>query len=388
MTTKRIGILTGGGDVPGLNAVVKSAVGRLVEGGCEVVGIRRGWAGLLHWSRETGADNSEWVRALDKVATRALDREGGTFLHTSRTNPALLSAERVPERLRALGRASDAAGRFDFTDEVVANVAALGLDALIAIGGDGTLSFARRLHQEGIAVVGVPKTMDNDVPGTDYCLGFSTAVTRAVALVNSLRTVAGSHERILVVEVFGRRSGEPCWMAAHLAGADRAVVAEVPFDAAAVARLAAADRRANPSRYAVVLISEGARPEGGEAFTRGRVDPAGNPRLGGVGQFLAREIERLERLRTLDQSLAYLLRAGLPDAFDLLVAKSFGQLAAELVLAGDAGKLAAVRGGRYAAVDLDRVGEPRKGLDVERFYDRAEYRPRIQHPIGLPVFLH
>jgi 6-phosphofructokinase 1 len=388
MTAKRVGILTGGGDVPGLNATIKSAVARLIDAGREVVGIRRGWAGLLHLDPARGLDDPEWLRPLDRIATRAIDREGGTFLHTSRTNPALLARERVPERLRSQLASIPGDGPVDFTDEAVRNVEALGLEALIAIGGDGTLSFARRLDQEGVAVVGVPKTMDNDVAGTDYCIGFSTAVTRAVALVNSLRTVAGSHERILVVEVFGRRSGEPCWMAAHLAGADRAVVAEVPFDPAAVAQLAARDRRENPSRYAVVLVSEGARAVGGEPFTRGRIDPAGNPRLGGVGEFLAREIERREGVRTLDQSLAYLLRAGVPDAFDLLVAKSFGQLAAELVLAGETGRLVAVEGGRYTAVPLARLGDTRPGLDVERFYDRAAYRPRIERLLDLPVFLH
>ena len=385
---KRVGILTGGGDVPGLNAVVKAAVARLSASGVEVIGVGRGWAGLLHASPEPGADNSEWLRPLDSRATRALDREGGTVLHTSRTNPSLLPQERVPERLRALRRSSDGTGLIDLTDQVLEVIAALGFDALIAIGGDGTLSFARRLHHEGVPVVAVPKTMDNDVPGTDYCLGFSTAVTRAVELINDLRTVAGSHERILIVEVFGRRSGEPCLMAAHLAGADRAVVAELPFEPDEVARRLAADRAANPSRYAVAVISEGARPLGGELFTRGAVDPAGNPKLGGVGDFLAHAVERATGTRTLAQSLGYILRAGLPDALDLLVAKCFGQMAAELLLEGSTGCMTAVVDGRYAAVDLGRLGPARSKIDLERFYDRREYRPRLEGLVGRPLFLH
>jgi len=389
-TPRRVGILTGGGDVPGLNAVIKSAALHLEEAGCEVLGIRRGWAGLLHASPEPGADNGEWIVPLDRRSTRAVDREGGTFLHTSRTNPALLPRHRVPERLRSRRRAGDGTGLVDFTDEVVANLAALKFDTLIAIGGDGTLSFARRLHQEGVPLVAVPKTMDNDVPGTDYCLGFSTAVTRTVELISSLRTVAGSHERILVVEVFGRRSGEPCLMAAHLSGADRAVIAEVPFEVEAVASLLARDRMESPSRYAVVVVSEGSRPVGGAAFTRGERerDPAGNPKLGGVGEFLAGGIERAAGIRTICQTLGYLLRAGRPDALDLLVAKSFGQLAAELVLAGETGKMAAVVEGRYAAADLGKVEPGRSKLDLERFYDRPQYRPRFTGLIGLPMFLH
>ncbi len=387
-TPRRVGILTGGGDVPGLNAVIQSAALHLEKAGCEVLGIRRGWAGLLHASPEPGADNGEWIVPLDRRSTRAVDREGGTFLHTSRTNPALLPRHRIPERLRASRRASDGTGLVDFTDEVVATIAALRFDALVAIGGDGTLSFARRLHHEGVPLVAVPKTMDNDVPGTDYCLGFSTAVTRAVELIHSLRTVAGSHERILVVEVFGRRSGEPCLMAAHLAGADRAVIAEVPFSVDAVADLLARDRRESPSRYAVVVVSEGARAVGGAAFTRGEIDPAGNPKLAGVGEFLAGGIERATGIRTICQTLGYLLRAGRPDALDLLVAKSFGQLAAELALASEVGKMTAVVDGRYAAVDIGKLEPGRSKLDLERFYDHLEYRPRFEGLIGLPMFLH
>jgi ATP-dependent phosphofructokinase / diphosphate-dependent phosphofructokinase len=258
---RRIGILTGGGDVPGLNAAVKAVVWRLLEEPChcEVFGLRRGWASLVNIIPEPGADNSEWVTQLTRLNTRAIDRTGGTVLHTSRLNPAISRAEHIPPHLESEKGEPDERGRYDLTHVALRVLNFLRLDALIALGGDGTLNFARRLHKEGVPIIAIPKTMDNDVYGTDYCLGFSTAVTRSVMFINDLRTSAGSHERFLVVELFGRNSGETCLLASFLAGVDRAIIAEVPFDPERLYEMLARDKAENPSHYAVVAISEGAR---------------------------------------------------------------------------------------------------------------------------------
>src|SRR3954447_9125986 len=258
---KRVGILTGGGDVPGLNAAIQQFVWRMEEEGYEVLGLRRGWAALLHVKPYHDADNSSWLVPLTRASTRTIDRSGGTVLHSSRINPALTAPDAVPDHLRDRGHKQLPDGRFDLTDAALEVLRYLHLDTLVVIGGDGTLSFARRLHLEGVKIVGLPKTMDNDVFGTDYCIGFSTAITRSVNFINDLRTVAGSHERFLVVELFGRYSGETCLLSSYLGGTDRAVIAEVPFDTAAVVRLLAEDKRTNPSGYAVVAISEGAYPQ-------------------------------------------------------------------------------------------------------------------------------
>ena len=264
----------------------------------------------------------------------------------------------------------------------------LRLDALVAIGGDGTLSFARRLHGEGVPIVGIPKTMDNDVYGTDYCIGFSTAVTRSVNFINDLRTVAGSHERYLVVELFGRYSGETCLLAAYLASADRALIAEVPFDTEKVVKLLAEDKAANPSNYAVVAISEGAYPQGGTTFETGEADAIGNRELGGVGRYLREALQQQTGDRVIYQRLGYLMRSGPPDSLDRLVATNFANLASDMVLASNPGCLTAVLGGKYDTVPLERVGEGKKMVDVGRFYDVEEYRPEIVAVKGLPMFLH
>ena len=385
---RRIGILTGGGDVPGLNAAIKAFVGRMDEAGCEVLGLRRGWASLLHLDTASGADESEWVRPLTRAGTRTIDRSSSTVLHTSRINPALVKAEAVPERLRARAGPPDAAGRHDLTAVAVEAIHHLALDVVVAVGGDGTLSFARRLHDEGVAVVGIPKTMDNDVAGTDYCIGFSTAVTRSVNFVNDLRTTAGSHERFLVVELFGRYSGETCLLTAYLAATDRAVIAEVPFEPERLAELLVGDRRANPSSYAVVAISEGARPVGQGTFESGEADSVGQRKLGGVGAYLRDLLQHRTGTGVIYQQLGYLMRSGLPDSLDLLVAKNFGSLAADLALGGETGRLVAIVGGRYTSVPIAAVGEGARRVDVDRFYDRDRYRPKIVDVGGLPMFLH
>lgn len=384
---KRVGILTGGGDVPGLNAAIQQFVGRMEEEGYEVLGLRRGWAALLHIEPFQNADNSAWLMPLSKANTRTIDRSGGTVLHSSRINPALTHPDAVPEHLRGRAHKTLPDGRLDLTAAVLDVLRYLNLDLLVAIGGDGTLSFARRLHREGVKVIGLPKTMDNDVYGTDYCIGFSTAVTRSVNFINDLRTVAGSHERFLVVELFGRYSGETCLLSSYLAGTDRALIAEVPFDADRVVEMLARDKHTNPSNYAVCAISEGAYPAGGHPFETGEADAVGNRELGGVGRYLREALQKSTGERVIYQRLGYLMRSGPPDSLDRLVAKNFAVLAADLILAGDTGRLVAIQNGRYTSEPLDIVGEGKKKVNVERFYNVEKYRPKIIGVMGLPMFL-
>jgi 6-phosphofructokinase 1 len=384
---KRVGILTGGGDVPGLNAALKGFVWRMEESGYEVIGLRRGYAALLNVNPSRTADNSNWLMPLTRSNTRTIDRSGGTVLHSSRINPALTKLSGIPEHLRSHAPQPDEDGRVDLTAATLEVLEFLRLDVLVAIGGDGTLSFARRLHHEGVKIIGLPKTMDNDVYGTDYCIGFSTAVTRSVNFINDLRTVAGSHERYLVVELFGRNSGETCLLASYLSGADRALIAEVPFDADRVVEMMAEDKRTNPSNYAVAAISEGAYPEGGQPFESGEADAVGNRELGGVGRFLREALQKNTGDRVIYQRLGYLMRSGPPDSLDRLVANNFANLAADLILAGKSGRLASIQGGRYTTEPLEVTGEGKKQVNVERFYDRERYRPNIVGVMGLPMFL-
>jgi ATP-dependent phosphofructokinase / diphosphate-dependent phosphofructokinase len=384
---KRVGILTGGGDVPGLNAAIKGFVWRMEESGYEVVGLRRGWAALLNVAPSRDADNAHWLMPLTRANTRTIDRSGGTVLHSSRINPALTKASGVPEHLRSQAPAPGPDGMVDLTAAALEVLEFLRFDVLVAIGGDGTLSFARRLHHEGVRVVGLPKTMDNDVYGTDYCIGFSTAVTRSVNFINDLRTVAGSHERYLVVELFGRNSGETCLLASYLSGADRALIAEVPFDSERVVAMLAEDKRTNPSNYAVAAISEGAYPEGGKPVESGEADAVGNRELGGVGRFLREQLQETTGDRVIYQRLGYLMRSGPPDSLDRLVANNFANLAADLILAGKSGRLVSIQGGRYTTEPIEITGDGKKQVNVERFYDRERYRPNIVGVMGLPMFL-
>src|SRR3954469_20805359 len=320
---KRIAILTGGGDVPGLNAAIKSFVWRLLDSDdYEILGLRRGWASLLNIIPDNSADNSNWIMPLTRANTRTIDRSGGTVLHTTRVNPLICKPEQVPSHIEANKGDADERGRYDLTRFALDVIRFLDIDALVALGGDGTLTFARELDNLGVPLIAIPKTMDNDVYGTDYCLGFSTAVTRAVNFINDLRTGAGSHERFLVVELFGRYSGETCLLASYLAGVDRALIAEVPFDSAAVVGLLAGDKRTNPSSYAVVAVSEGAYPQGGHPFETGEADAVGNRELGGVGRDLREALQTQTGDRVIYQRLGYLMRSGPPDSLDRLVAKN------------------------------------------------------------------
>ncbi len=387
--TKRIAILTGGGDVPGLNAAIKAFVWRLLENeDCEILGLRRGWASLINIIPEDGADNSAWILPLNRMNTRAIDRFGGTMLHTSRMNPQISKQEHIPEHLESSKGAPDEGGRYDLTSAALRAIDFLQLDGLVALGGDGTLTFARRLHSGGVPLVAIPKTMDNDVFGTDYCLGFSTAVTRSVMFINDLRTGAGSHERFLVVELFGRYSGETCLLASYLAGVDRAVIAEVPFDCEKLYQLLEADRKDNPSNYAVVAVSEGARLIGGGTIESGEADAYGNRKLGGIGGIIGDYLEKKSHDKAIYQRLAYLMRSGAPDSLDQLVANNYGSLAADLIRRGDTGKMVAVVDGRYTAVPIEVGSAARKRVDVDRFYDVAHYRPKVADVMGMPMFLH
>ena len=382
---RRVGVLTGGGDVPGLNVAVKTLARCLHEQGKEVVGLRRGWAALLALGPGCTEPREDWVLPLTPDVVRTIDRTGGTFLHTSRTNPMAVKPPDVPEQWRSLAPEPGADGKVDLTGAALRGLEDLGLDVLVAIGGDDTLSFARRLHREGARVLAIPKTMDNDVPGTDYCIGFSTAVTRSVDFIGALRTPAGSHERFLVVELFGRNSGETSLISSLLAGVDRALISEVPFDPDRVARLLEADRRANPSRYAVLTVSEGAHPEGGACVQGGAADAYGHLKLGGIGRQVGDFLERATGIGIMNQSLGYLMRGGPPDTLDRMVATSFGRIAADQAVRGESGLMVAVRAGRYALVALEDIGT--RKVNVERYYDPFEYRPKMDSVLGLPMFL-
>jgi ATP-dependent phosphofructokinase / diphosphate-dependent phosphofructokinase len=382
---KRIGILTGGGDVPGLNAAIKAFVWRMLDENHEVIGLRRGWGSLLNIIPDAKADNSAWITPLNRLNTRAIDRFGGTILHTSRVNPSITKPEQKPPHLDA---EPDSSGRMDLTRDTLRVIDFLGLDALVALGGDGTLSFARRLHAEGVPIIAIPKTMDNDVYGTDYCLGFSTAVTRSVTFINDLRTGAGSHERFLVVELFGRYSGETCLLASYLAGVDRAIIAEVPFDSERLYQMLERDKSENPSSYAVVAISEGAQMVGGAPIESGDPDAFGNRKLGGIGGVLSDFLESRTRDKVIYQRLAYLMRSGTPDSLDQLVANNYGSLAADLLRRGDTGRMVAVVDGRYTSVPIEISGTTKKRVDVARYYDADAYRPKMSDVLGMPMFLH
>ena len=381
----RMGILTGGGDVPGLNASIKAVVMRAASEGHEVVGIRRGWGGLLESNPDDPATIARNSVQLDPGVVRTIDRSGGTFLHSSRTNPAKVKAADEPAFLAA-GRSDD--GPRDHTAHALRVIEHLGLDALIPIGGDDTLSFGLRLHQEGIPVIAIPKTMDNDVHGTDYCIGFSTAVTRTVNFVHQLRTSAGSHERLAVVEVFGRYSGETSLIAAYLAGVDRAIISEVPFEIDRLASLLMKDKAANPSNYAMMTISEGATIEGGEMVQDGPEDAYGHKKLGGVGQLTAELLKGHTGEGMIYQQLGYLMRSGSPDSLDLMVAINYAVMAADLAIEGVSGRLVALRNGNYVNVPLTVLGQGVKRVDVESLYDREAYLPKIRHVDGKPMFLY
>ena len=387
----KIGILTGGGDVPGLNPSIKAVVNRAVDAGHEVVGIRRGWGGLLMVNRDDPQTIEEYIIPLTNAAVRTIDRTGGTMLHTSRTNPGKVKPNDVPDFLKdpehPEAEAADNSTR-DFTPHILKNLEHLKINRLIPIGGDDTLSYGERLHREGFPVVAIPKTMDNDVYGTDYCIGFSTAVTRSVQFIHQLRTSAGSHERIAVIELFGRNSGETSLISSYLAGVDRALISEVPFDPEKLARLVMDDKKTNPSNYAMVTVSEGAHLSGGAIVEFGEADAYGHRKLGGIGDITGDALKQLTGENIISQKLGYLMRSGAPDALDLMVGTNYAHLAVDLIVSGTSGRMVALRDGSYTHVAMSMVTSGVKRVDVDELYDVANYRPKVRHVLGKPMFLY
>ena len=383
----RIGILTGGGDVPGLNPCIKAVVQSATEKGIEVVGIRRGWAGLLEYNSDDPESYNKCIMHLDLARTRTVDRSGGTFLHTSRTNPGRVAKDSVPDFLKGLIQPGDE-GPYDFTPHVLKNLEKLGMQALIPIGGDDTLSYAERLHSEGFHIVAIPKTMDNDVFGTDYCIGFSTAVTRSVDFIHQLRTSTGSHERIAIIELFGRYSGETSLLASYLAGTERSIISEVPFDVERLASFVLEDKRNNPSNYAMIAISEGASMIGGQVVEYGQEDPYGHKKLGGIGLIVGEALKRITGHNILYQQISYLMRSGAPDSLDLMVAVNYARMAVSLISRGASNRLVALRNGTYTSIPITTISTGQKRVDVDEFYDSDNYRPKLRHVEGKPMFLY
>lgn len=386
-----IGILTGGGDVPGLNPAIRAVTIRALREGYKVIGIRRGWAGLVNLIRDPKADNSEWVQLLDEETVRRAGRTGGTFLHTSRTNPMKMSKTEVPQQYKDIYTQE----KNDLISEVLKNLDFLGIDYLIPIGGDDTLSVGVRLYREGFKVIAIPKTMDNDVPGTDYCIGFSTCVTRTIQLATSLRTSAGSHERFLVLEVFGRYAGFTAMLPTMAGAADRCVIPEYKFDIDRLTELLVYDRNRNPSKYSVVLISEGAMFEGGEMVFQDRTtDEFGHAKLGGVGDLVAAELKNRsvrfnegKQINVINQKLGYMVRGGEPDAIDSIVPMAYGNLALDLILKGVHGRLVVLRNGRYDNMPVDVVTSTKKVVNVSKYYNTERLRPHFHSFEMNPLFI-
>lgn len=365
----RIGILTGGGDVPGLNPCIRSVVLSAIDLGWEVVGFRRGWAGFLKIDPDDPSTVTGNSYPLTRDEVRNIDRMGGTVLHTSRVDPRTVKEG-------------------DRTDHVLAVLKALRIDAMVTLGGDGTLRFSAHLASLGFPIISVPKTMDNDVYGTDYCIGFSTAVSRSVEAINALRTTIESHERIGVIELFGRRSGETALLSGFLAQVDRTMISEVPVDLDRLVPLLIQDKRSRPANYAVCVISEGAKLAGGDMGEGDIAKPATQRDDLSVGRRLARAIEERTRQGTVVQELAYLMRAGEPDAMDRMVGFAFGGLAVQLIQAGQTGRMLTLSGGNYGHVPADTLLQGKKSVDVAALYDADAYRPKLQRIEGMPMFLY
>ncbi|MFZ0285784.1 MAG: 6-phosphofructokinase [Terriglobales bacterium] len=392
LSTKKgvIGILTGGGDVPGLNPAIRAVTIRAVREGYQVIGLRRGWAGLVDMLREKDYDNSDNFQILSEEIVNRAGRTGGTFLHSSRTNPSKMKKSAIPPHLRDAYNAE----KNDLTPEVLKNLDWLGIDFLIPIGGDDTLSYGVRLVAEGVRVIAIPKTMDNDVPGTDYCIGFSTCVTRTIQMTNSLRTSAGSHERFLVIEVFGRYAGFTAMLPTMAGAANRCVIPEHRFDIEQLTDLLVSDRRKNPSRYSVVLVSEGAMFEGGEMVFAGDVtDAFGHKKLGGIGDLVSDRLKELSpkynggaTVDVLNQKLGYLVRCGDPDAIDSVVPMAYGNLALDLILRKVHGRLVVLKNGRYDNMDIDVVTATKKVVNVKEHYNTDRLRPYYKSFEMKPLF--
>jgi len=387
-----IAILTGGGDVPGLNPAIRAITIRALREGYKVIGLRRGWAGILELIRDTKADNSNnFIELTEGIVNRA-GRTGGTFLHTSRTRPSHIPKDVVPIHLRDGYKAEIN----DLTPEIIKNLEFLGVDFLIPIGGDDTLSYGVRMYQEGVKVIAIPKTMDNDVPGTDYCIGFSTCITRTIHLCNTLRTSAGSHERILVIEAFGRYAGFTAMLPTMAGAANRCVIPEHKFNIERLTELLVDDRNRNPSQYSIVLVSEGAMFDHASemVFENTEKDMYGHAKLGGIGDLISANIKEMsskfnngQRINIISQRLGYLVRGGDPDAIDSIVPMAYGNLALDLILKGIHGRLVVLRNGRYDNAPLDVVTSSKKLVDVKKHYNISRLRPHYKSFEFQPLFI-
>lgn len=386
-----IGILTGGGDVPGLNPAIRAVTIRALREGYDVIGLRRGWAGIMNVIRDKKADNSEnYIHLTEEIVNRA-GRTGGTFLHSSRTRASHVPKVNVPEHLR--DTYTDEIN--DLTPEVLKNLEWLGIEYLIPIGGDDTLSYGVHLYQQGFKVVAIPKTMDNDVPGTDYCIGFSTCVSRTIQLTNIIRTSAGSHERFLVLEVFGRYAGFTAMLPTMAGAANRCVIPEHKFNIEQLTDLMTYDRNKNPSKYSIVLVSEGATFDGGEmVFQDQETDMFGHKKLGGIGDLVSAALKELSpkynnghRINVINQRLGYMVRGGDPDAIDSIVPMAYGNLALDLILHGIHGRLVVLKNGRYDNVPLDVVTSSKKVVDVRKHYNTERLRPHYKSFEMKPLFI-
>jgi 6-phosphofructokinase 1 len=386
-----IGILTGGGDVPGLNPAIRAVTFRALREGYEVIGFRRGWAGLVEMVRDEKHDNSNNFQRLTEDVVNRAGRTGGTFLHSSRTNPSKVSKSSVPDHLKERFKEE----KNDLTPEVLKNLAWLGVDYMIPIGGDDTLSYGVRLYQEGMRVVAIPKTMDNDVPGTDYCIGFSTCITRTISMTNDLRTSAGSHERFMVLEVFGRYAGFTAMLPTMAGASNRCVIPEHKFDIDRLTELLVHDRNQNPSRYSIVMVSEGAMFQGGEMVFQGEAaDAFGHKKLGGIGELVAEELTKRSpkynggrKIDCISQKLGYLVRCGDPDAIDSIVPMAYGNLALDLILNRVHGRLVVLKNGRYDNIAIDTVTATKKVVNVKEHYSIERLRPVYQSFEMKPLFL-
>ena len=427
-----IGILTGGGDVPGLNPAIRGVTMRAIRNGYRVIGLRRGWAGITELDRallsstdpDVVADRKNYFIELDEEIVSRMAREGGTFLHTSRTKPSKMGVDEIPYHLRDTyseeikaeyarreeikearksgdverikAAESKEAVTVDLTSHVIKNLDSLGIDTLIPIGGDDTLSYGHRLYTENVNVVAIPKTMDNDVPGTDYCIGFSTCVSRTIRLANELRTATGSHERILVMEVLGRNAGFTAMLPTMAGAASRCLIPEYPFEIEHVCRLALEDRKKNPSNYASILISEGATIKGGDIIESGEADAFGHKRLGGIGAEVVRQMKAMipsmnngKKVNFIEQKLGYTTRCGDPDAIDSIVPMAYGNLAMELILNKKFGQLVVLKDGHYDYMSLDVLvaGQKAKNVDVDKFYVKERLRPNYERIQDMPLFI-
>jgi 6-phosphofructokinase len=385
-----IAILTGGGDVPGLNPAIRAVTIRANREGYRVIGLRRGWAGITELIRDQKADNSNCYQILTDDIVNKAGRTGGTFLHTSRTRPSHMSKDSVPEHLKG----TYSAEKNDLTQEVIKNLEWLGIDYLIPIGGDDTLSYGVHLYKKGVKVIAIPKTMDNDVPGTDYCIGFSTCVSRTIEMINTLRTSAGSHERIMVLEVFGRYAGFTAMLPTMAGAANRCVIPEHEFDIELLTKLLVEDRNKNPSKYSIVLVSEGAMFKGGEMiFSGSEKDAYGHAKLGGIGDIVSDQVKGLtskynkgKTINIINQKLGYMVRGGDPDALDSIVPMAYGNLALDLILKGLHGRIVVLKNGRYDNVPIDVVTSSKKIVNVSEHYNTERLRP-FYHSFEMRPFL-